>query len=141
MQPPPDTAAKKPLVPPSPSPAVPTDPETPTPFADSLPKVNVRDALFSNPFRVRTPSGSQEEEEAPQTQSIVEQIDDILQRQIAGTSLAPLTITLRETPGGGMVIYVDDQVFNSVDEVTNPEVQQAIRKAADTWNKRQSPRG
>lgn len=67
--------------------------------------------------------------------SIVEQIDQILQRLLAGTPFAG-QVRLRERAGGGIAIQVGVKQYTAVDEVAEAEVKTAIRAAIAEWERR-----
>ncbi len=69
------------------------------------------------------------------TLSIVEQIDQILQRLLAGTSFAG-QVRLRERIGGGIEIWVGAKHYTAVDEIIEAEVKTAIRAAIAEWERR-----
>lgn len=67
--------------------------------------------------------------------SIVEQIDQILKRLLAGTSFAG-QVRLRERIGGGIEIWVGAKQYTAIEEVKEAEVQAAIRAAIAEWERR-----
>ncbi len=69
----------------------------------------------------------------PAPKSIVGQIDQILQDQIAGTSLSCRGIKLTEGPGEGVIVQIGLKHFQGIDTVDDPEVLAAIRHAVSTW--------
>ena len=71
--------------------------------------------------------------------SIVAQIDEILQAQLASTTLAGSGIRLQESPEGGVIVWVGLQKFAGVGDVTDPEVQSIIRAATAEWEKKYTP--
>jgi hypothetical protein len=83
-------------------------------------------------------AAAQADEPAP-ARSMVGQIDDILQRNIAGTPLASRGIKLMDVPGGGVTVFVGLDRYSSVGDVTDPEVQAALRAAIATWEKKYTP--
>jgi len=111
-----------------------------TAFAESLPKpVGYMDALRSNPFK-RPQIASPKTAEEARPKSIVEQIDEILQTQIASTPLTARAVALKELPSGGMVIFIGRQQYEGVDAIPDPEIKAAIKRAAQTWNPIPPPR-
>ncbi len=68
--------------------------------------------------------------------SIVEQIDDILQSQLAGTALAGRGIRLSEIPGRGVVVRVGLDQYPDIDAVPEPQVRAAIQAAVSTWEQK-----
>jgi len=69
----------------------------------------------------------------PAQKSIVAQIDEILQDQIGGTTLAGRGIKLSEAPGQGVTVWIGLEHFQGIDAVTDAEVLSAIRHAVNTW--------
>jgi hypothetical protein len=65
--------------------------------------------------------------------NIVGEIDEILQEMIAGTPLLDRGLQLVETPAHTIAVWVDSRRFESIDAVTDPEVQQVIRAAVKKW--------
>jgi hypothetical protein len=65
--------------------------------------------------------------------NIVGEIDEILQEMIAGTPLFERGLELVETPAHTIAVWVDSHQFDSIDAVTDPEVQQIIRAAVKMW--------
>jgi hypothetical protein len=78
-------------------------------------------------------------EERPAGNSIVAQIDAILQTRLAGTPLSERGIRLQEAPEGGVIVYVGLDHYQSVDKVPYPEVQTAIRAAIEEWEDKLTP--
>jgi hypothetical protein len=71
----------------------------------------------------------------PPPTSLVQQIDAILQEQIAGTSLADRGIRLAEALHGGAMVFIGQTSYDGVDNVPDPEIQVAIRAAIAEWEK------
>jgi len=71
--------------------------------------------------------------------SIVEQIDSILQAQIAGTPLRERGIRLQESPEGGVIVWVGINKYAGVVEVPDEQIQAAIREAIAIWENRFTP--
>jgi hypothetical protein len=70
------------------------------------------------------------------TESIVSQIDDILQGKLKNSSLSGEPIRLMEWPNKGMVVMVGLDQYDSVDEVPNEEIKKLIRSAVSEWEQR-----
>jgi hypothetical protein len=70
------------------------------------------------------------------TESIVSQIDDILQGKLRNSSLSGEPIRLMEWPNKGMVVMVGLDQYDSVDEVPNEEIKKLIRSAVSEWEQR-----
>ena len=72
--------------------------------------------------------------------SIVSQIDAVLQTRLAGTPLEERGIFLTESPEGGVAVYVGLTRFNGIDEVADPDIKAAIRAAIAQWEDKFTPR-
>jgi hypothetical protein len=71
--------------------------------------------------------------------SIVSQIDSVLQARLEGTPLGERGIFLTQSPEGGVIVYVGLTRYNGVDEVSDPEIKAAIRAAISEWEDRYTP--
>jgi hypothetical protein len=71
--------------------------------------------------------------------SIVSQIDVILQDRLAGTPLEERGIFLAQSPEGGVMVYVGLTRYNGVDEVPDAEIKAAIRAAIAEWENKYTP--
>jgi hypothetical protein len=71
--------------------------------------------------------------------SIVSQIDSVLQARLEGTPLGDRGIFLTQSPEGGVIVYVGLTRYNGVDEVPDPEIKAAIRGAISEWEDRYTP--
>lgn len=78
-------------------------------------------------------------EEPAAPRSMVGQINDILQKNIAGTPLADRGLRLQDAPGGGVIVIAGLQRFASIGDVSDPEVQAALRAAIAMWEKKYTP--
>jgi hypothetical protein len=79
------------------------------------------------------------EEPAAGPRSMVAQIDEILQKNIAGTELANRGIKIQEGPAGGVVVLVGMQRYSAVSDVPDPTVQAALRTAIAAWERKYTP--
>jgi hypothetical protein len=75
----------------------------------------------------------------PAPTSMVSQIDAILQARLIGTPLADQGIRLVESIQGGALVFVGNKSYAGVGEVSDPEVQAAIRAAIAEWERRYTP--
>ncbi len=66
-------------------------------------------------------------------QSIVAQIDDILQTQIKGTPLESRGIRLVESPTHGVTVWIGLKAYQGMDTIPDEEVNLAIRTAVKEW--------
>ena len=71
--------------------------------------------------------------------SIVTQIDTILQERLAGTPLEERGVFLTQSAEGGVIVYVGLTRYNGVDEVPDPEIKAAIRAAITEWENKYTP--
>jgi hypothetical protein len=80
-----------------------------------------------------------EDEEHTGPQSMVMQIDHILQSRLVGTPLQDKGIRLLESMQGGVQVWVGMNKFESIDDVPDNEIQQAIRAAIAEWENKYTP--
>lgn len=71
--------------------------------------------------------------------SIVGQIDSILQNRLMGTPLEGRGIFLAQSPEGGVTVYVGLTRYNGIDDVPDPEIRSAIRAAISEWENKYTP--
>ena len=71
------------------------------------------------------------------SKSIVTQIDDILQEQTTGTPLAKRGLRIIESAGHGVIVWVGPKSYDGIENVPDPEIKSAIRKAVKTWEERE----
>jgi hypothetical protein len=110
---------------------VPAEHNTPVPAA--APNLAARAAPPARPA-----AALPQEQPAP-VSSMVSQIDEILQQNIAGTPLAERRVRLFDEPGGGVTVMVGMDRYASIGEVTDPEVQAALRAAIAIWERKYTP--
>ena len=86
-------------------------------------------------------SGTIAKEDRPATpaNSIVSQIDSILQTRLIGTPLEDRGIFLTQSPEGGVSVYVGLTRYNGVDDIPDPEIKAAIREAISEWEHKYTP--
>ena len=70
-------------------------------------------------------------------ESIPKQINNIFQNQIEGTPLENLGISVNDWPNRGVVFNIGLDIYEEIDLIPDPEIQKAIKKAVDTWEKLQ----
>jgi hypothetical protein len=135
-----DASAPKPSAPPQPV-LSPTPPSTAIAANISQPVSTPIPAPFSmsNISKAIAPVliPPAKKEEAPT--SMVGQIDAILQIHLANSPLANRAIRLMESPEGGVVVIVGLTKYNSVGDVSDPQVQAMIRAAIAEWEKKYTP--
>lgn len=71
--------------------------------------------------------------------SIVGQIDSILQERLVGTPLEERGVFLAQSPEGGVNVYIGLTRYSSVDEVPDMEIKAAIRAAISEWEDKYTP--
>ncbi len=103
------------------SPAVSTSKPTPQPAAP-------RASTIGNEDRPSAPANS-----------IVTQIDAILQARLAGTPLEDRGVFLTQSPEGGVIVYVGLTRYTGVEDVPDAEVKAAIRAAISEWENKYTP--
>jgi hypothetical protein len=82
---------------------------------------------------------AKEDRPAAPANSIVSQIDSILQARIAGTSLEARGVFLAQSVEGGVIVYVGQTKYLRVDEVPDEDIKSAIRAAISEWEKKYTP--
>jgi hypothetical protein len=80
-----------------------------------------------------------EDRPAAPANSIVTQIDTILQSRLAGTPLEERGIFLTQSPEGGVIVYVGLTRYHGVEEVPDAEIKAAIRDAIIEWENKYTP--
>ena len=80
-----------------------------------------------------------EDRPAAPANSIVTQIDTILQARLVGTPLEERGIFLTQSAEGGVIVYVGLTRYNGMDEVPDPEIKAAIRGAITEWENKYTP--
>ncbi len=85
------------------------------------------------------PAPASKDEPPVSANSMVGQIDTILQKSLIGTPLAERGIRLIESSQGTVSVYVGLTRYDSVGEVTDPQVQAAIKAAIAEWEKKFVP--
>ncbi|MDH3944415.1 MAG: hypothetical protein OEV06_10020 [Anaerolineae bacterium] len=70
--------------------------------------------------------------------SLADQIDPILQGLLESSPLAGKGIRLMDIEGRGMTVVIGLDLYNSVEDVPDPEIKGMIRKAVSIWESRLS---
>jgi hypothetical protein len=130
-----DASAPKPSAPPAPPQPVVPAPLPSTPIPSPIPSPFSMSNISKAIAPVLIPPAKKEETPS----SMVGQIDEILQTHLASSALANRAIRLMESPEGGVVVMVGSTKYNSVGEVSDPQVQAAIRAAIAEWEKKYTP--
>lgn len=93
----------------------------------------------AKPATPRSSTIAKEDRPAAPANSIVSQIDAILQERLAGTPLEERGIFLAQSQEGGVIVYVGLTRYNGIDDVPDPEIKAAIRAAISEWENRYTP--
>ena len=78
-------------------------------------------------------------EGTPLPRTIAGQIDAILQEKLEASSLRNRGIRLVDLPGGGIQVVVGLERFESVADVTDPEIRALIQACVAEWEKKNYP--
>jgi hypothetical protein len=107
-------------------------------FPDQSPEESVSD--FIEPVRVdvneiltRAVNPKSKVKEKPK--SIVEQVDEILQKRLASSPYSNRLIRLVDAPGGGIEVLVDAKKYEGVGDVPDLEVRSFIQECVKEWEK------
>lgn len=131
---------RAPISAPDPSTEVPPLPHPSTQLrAGPKPDRVLAEPAAPRPVSQQPPGSMREERPAASTNSIVAQIDAILQARMAGTPLEGRRVFLTQSPDGGVNVYVGLTRYMSVDEVPDAEVKAAIRAAISEWENKYTP--
>lgn len=71
--------------------------------------------------------------------SMVQQIDRVLQARIDGTPLAEMSVQLKDTLQGGLQVHIGTVVYETIDDVPDANVRNAIRAAIAEWEQKYIP--
>jgi hypothetical protein len=106
--------------------------------ADLLSKSSV-DAGGGKPAAPRASTIAKEDRPSAPANSIVTQIDAILQARLAESPLGERGVFLTQSPEGGVIVYVGLTRYTGVDEVPDADVKAAIRAAIAEWEDKYTP--
>ncbi|HSL44488.1 MAG TPA: hypothetical protein VK897_13715 [Anaerolineales bacterium] len=101
-----------------------------------------RQPVDTGPVRSTSPRPAiiaKEDRPVAPANSIVSQIDTVLQTRLAGTPLEERGIFLTESSEGGVAVYVGLTRYNGIDDVPDPEIKAAIRAAIAEWEDKFTP--
>jgi hypothetical protein len=114
-------------------------PATPPP-APSLEALKI---TMPTPASAKKPAPAMEDEQEKKpevvNESIVVQIDNILQDMLAGSTLESRHIRLAEGANMGVIVWVGSEYFQGIDKVADPVIAQVIRAAVAEWERRSVP--
>ncbi|GAB4522194.1 MAG: hypothetical protein Fur0018_03610 [Anaerolineales bacterium] len=123
----PPPAVPSPMPPSAPA-VLPDESQTVTPeSAQPAPSLNPLEP-FRQAFQARKLT-----EPAAAPTSIAAQVDEILQKMLAGSALEKRGIRLMELPGQGMVVMIGLEKFATVDDVPYDDVRQVLKAAVARW--------
>ena len=138
-------------VPPPPQPQPASSPQdTPSPQAVSPERAHGPDeATPAPPPAARgeritappVPDKDKEEEPAPEPQSIVAQIDSVLQARLVGTPLDGKGVRLQESLEGGVLVWVGIEKYEGIEDVPDEQVKAALKGAVAEWENKFTPGG
>lgn len=94
-------------------------------------------APASQPTALQQDDDEQTQDAPPE--SIVAQIDSILQTRLAGTALAERGIHLQESHEEGVNVWVGPKKFDSVEDVDDDNIKAVIKAAIKEWENRYTP--
>lgn len=77
-----------------------------------------------------------EEKAPPALLSIVQQIDEVLQEMLPGSSLAGKTVKLAEDPKEGVIVWIGARRYHGIDAVDDEEAKALLRAAVAEWERR-----
>jgi hypothetical protein len=93
-------------------------------------KIKVQPATDKTP---PLPGNSPQSTPAPSNESIVSQINTVLQNRLASSPLANHGIRLQESPTGSVHVYIGLNKFDGIDAIPDPQIQAFIRQAVAEW--------
>lgn len=130
------TAAPMMTTPPLPSQPAPFDhtqgkSAPPPPATSTLPPIR--------PAKPTEPPAEKDDRPSAPANSIVGQIDTILQARIAGTPLEQRRLFLSQSPEGGVIVHVGFDKYFGVEEVPDIDIKSALRAAIAEWEKKYTP--
>jgi len=123
----------------APASSVTTAPPPPKPIPASVQPASASPQPASPPSPPKPTIIAPEDRPAAPANSIVTQIDAILQARLEGTPLDERGIFITQSAEGGVIVYVGLTRYHGVDEVPDPEVKAAIRGAITEWENKYTP--
>lgn len=85
------------------------------------------------------PKKAKSPEEEFKLLSIVQQIDTVLQRRIAGSTLEKTGVRLQESLQGGLEVHIGTDKYETIDDVPDGEIKTIIRAAIAEWETKYVP--
>jgi len=112
----------------------------PQPVAPPPPAADPMSQPTPRPIAPPAPIPGVEEKPLPDApQSMVAQIDAIMQANLAGTPLESQGIKLRESPEGGVLVYVGSNIYQTINDVPDEPIKEIIRASITAWEKKFTP--
>ncbi len=111
----------------------------PPPQPKPVPSPQTAPVSSTSPAGTKAPSMAKEDRPVAPANSIVGQIDAILQMRLEGTPLEERGIFLAQSPEGGVMVYVGLTKYMGVEAVPDPEIKAAIRAAISEWESKYTP--
>ena len=105
----------------------------------SLPRVSLPSQPIASPPAPVSSTIAKEDRPVAPGNSIVSQIDTVLQSRLEGSPLQERGIFLTQSPEGGVMVYVGLTRYSGIDEVPDPEILAAIRAAISEWEDKYTP--
>jgi hypothetical protein len=112
-------------------------PARPRPAPVSTPSLSSKPTPAPKP--AAPPPEADSDAPAPAPQSIVAQIDSVLQARLAGTPLAEKGIRLQESLEGGVLVWVGISKYEGIEEVPDEQIKTTIRAAIAEWEDKYTP--
>lgn len=103
--------------------------------ADPKPDVTNIKSPGVPPTNPPKPTISQQSTPAPSSESIVAQINTVLQNRLAVSHLANQGIRLQESPSGGVRVYIGLDKYDGIEAIPDPEIKEFIRQAVAEWER------
>jgi hypothetical protein len=114
-------------------------PSRPTPVEQPAPRPVPVQPAPTPPAISRPGTIAREDRPVSPVNSIVAQIDSVLQARLEGTALEERGVFLTESPEGGVAVFVGLTRYSGIDEVPDPDIKAAIRAAIVEWEEKFTP--
>ena len=105
----------------------------------SSPKIGIAPAPAADERPTAPPPPEDDDEPVSAPNSIVAQIDSVLQARLAGSPLKEKGIRLQESLDGGVLVWVGIDKYEGVDEVPDEGIKAALRAAIKEWEDKYTP--
>ena len=105
------------------------------PAADVPPEIHPEGVVQAVPLDMKGKPDAEQVKPVPVLKSIVEQIDDVLQANLADSPFTGRDIHLTEGPGGMVLVKYGLRKFEGIEAVPEPEIRAFIRQAVTDWEK------